>query len=132
MSIAWDHLMAKLHCCGVNDYTDFYASTYWIQAKEDKQVVPPSCCILDHSVYPRIIPQDSHCIYTPTSYNSYWMQGCLPALSQVFHNYSQYFLLLMLLLLIFNIVVLLLGLFLCCLHTNTSPSQTVIVAKEFA
>ena len=109
LSIAWDHLKANNHCRGVNNYTDFYASKQWIQSKGDKQVVPSSCCILDHSMYPHITPMDLNCIYTPTSYNSHWMHVCFPALSQMFLNYSEQFLLLVLLLLIFHILLLLLG-----------------------
>ena len=50
------------------------------------KVVPPSCCILDFSVYPRILPMDSHCIFVPTSYNSYWLQVSSLCLLKLFNN----------------------------------------------
>ena len=34
--IVWDHLMANMHCCGVNNYTDFYTNRQWIQTKADE------------------------------------------------------------------------------------------------
>lgn len=37
---AWDQLQEKLHCCGVNNHTDWYQIDAW----PDKIQVPPSCC----------------------------------------------------------------------------------------
>ena len=38
-------------------------------------MVPSACCILDQTKYPwTISPEDSHCVFVPTKYNSYWMQ----------------------------------------------------------
>ena len=36
------------------------------------QLVPTSCCKTDSSKYPVIVPDDGHCIYVPTNYNSHW------------------------------------------------------------
>ena len=36
------------------------------------QLVPTSCCKTDPRKYPRIVPDDGHCIYVPTNYNSHW------------------------------------------------------------
>ena len=38
-------------------------------------MLPSACCILDQTKYPwTISPEDSHCVFVPTKYNSYWMQ----------------------------------------------------------
>ena len=36
----WDHLQSNFHCCGVNNYTDWYQ----IEAWPDKMQLPSSCC----------------------------------------------------------------------------------------
>ena len=36
------------------------------------QLVPTSCCKTDPRKYPQIVPDDGHCIYVPTNYNSHW------------------------------------------------------------
>lgn len=40
MERAWDRVQRELHCCGVNNYTDWYKSAAW----PDKDWVPDSCC----------------------------------------------------------------------------------------
>ena len=90
VSFFWNNVMAQLECCGVNNYTDFTYSAEWQRSKLNLQVisrfdlfiltfiiqlVPSSCCILDQTEYPQTIsPQDAHCVFVPTKYNSHWMQ----------------------------------------------------------
>lgn len=36
----WDHIQNRFHCCGVNNYTDWYQVSAW----PEKMRVPSSCC----------------------------------------------------------------------------------------
>jgi len=41
MQHAWNRVQRELHCCGVNNYTDWYKSADW----PDDNYVPDSCCL---------------------------------------------------------------------------------------
>ncbi|OTF82434.1 Tetraspanin-like protein [Euroglyphus maynei] len=73
----WDHIQSNFHCCGVNNYTDWYQINAW----PDKLRVPNSCCrpINDSST---IIDDD--CGYDAESdLKHIWKFGCL----QKIHHY---------------------------------------------
>ena len=92
ISFVWNSVMANIECCGLDNYTDFKNSMEWQRSKLNLQaskfvyigkqidvltiqILPSACCILDQSKYPQTIsPQDAHCVFVPTKYNSYWMQ----------------------------------------------------------
>ena len=38
ISFAWNHVMAQLECCGVENYMDFKNSTVWQRNKPKLQV----------------------------------------------------------------------------------------------
>ncbi|KAH7732139.1 CBN-TSP-21 protein [Aphelenchoides avenae] len=40
LRITWDHMQRRLHCCGVESYTDWHYSPQWRHNK----FVPDSCC----------------------------------------------------------------------------------------
>jgi len=45
VSLAWDAVMRRFDCCGVNNYTDFEKAVLWQTNKTFEQVMPAACCI---------------------------------------------------------------------------------------
>lgn len=43
VSLMWNQLMTEMHCCGVEDYTDFDKSEMW-RVHKGENVVPANCC----------------------------------------------------------------------------------------
>ena len=86
------------------------------------------------AAYPASVsPQDSHCITVPTSYNSYWVQGCLPRISGLITQHTSLVILLIIFLLTLEIVVIILAVCLCMLQrtrTDKSEHRTVIVREQ--
>ncbi|KAJ8949023.1 hypothetical protein NQ318_005197 [Aromia moschata] len=72
ITLAWDSLQTSLHCCGVDNYTDYQSNEAW--ARGDK-IIPESCCVLDDSKK----PLTSGCTTSPSDVNSYYMKGCYKA-----------------------------------------------------
>ncbi|XP_072924139.1 tetraspanin-16-like [Hemitrygon akajei] len=64
-STGWDALMKTLHCCGLNNYTDFEGSNYQIQKG---RLYPKSCCRN---------PFSAECDGLSTSANVIYTKGCL-------------------------------------------------------
>ena len=57
------------------------------------QLVPTSCCKTDASKYPVIVPDDGHCIYVPTNYNSHWNKvglGKMGSFSKIYMRIMRY------------------------------------------
>lgn len=63
-------IMTKLHCCGVDNYTDFHESATFIATGLE---VPPACCVFKDNNGTLIDPD---CPKKPTKQNSYYMTGC--------------------------------------------------------
>lgn len=83
----WDYAMAKLHCCGVNNYTDFEQAHHF-----KNQVVPETCCKLKvtNDAWEKersFIPVDNQCINFPTKRNSYKYDGCFVILISWVNNH---------------------------------------------
>ena len=129
----WNTGMAGLQCCGVQGYADFTNTTWWQRGRLSMQILPSACCILDMAAYPvSVSPQDSHCITVPTSYNSYWVQGCLPRLSGLISQHTSLVILFIISLLTLEIVVIILAVCLCMLQrtrTDKTKHRTVIVRE---
>merc|ERR1719305_1726159 len=76
--------MAQLSCCGVSNFTDFSTSVTFQESRQARQLVPASCCILDPSLYPqRLVPEHTQCVYVPTTYNSFFLNGCLSSITNL-------------------------------------------------
>lgn len=73
ITVAWDSLQVSLHCCGVDNYTDYQTNDAW--AKGEK-IVPESCCVLDEATS---LPLAPTCTTSPNDVNSYYKQGCYKA-----------------------------------------------------
>jgi len=87
-TLSWNYLMASFSCCGFSNYTDFKQSQSFIQTKLKNQIVPEPCCTLNSELYPSSISaSDPNCIYTPTSYNSHFIQGCGSVVREAFLNH---------------------------------------------
>lgn len=63
--------MAQFKCCGVNSYSDFESSPFWVQNKSSRQI-PEACCVLSDRTL--IKPQDLNCPYAPSEMNSFYMK----------------------------------------------------------
>ena len=59
-----------MHCCGVNNYTDFDIAENWVVNKTNNEVMPAACCILQEGT---MTPEFPDCQSNPTSENSYYL-----------------------------------------------------------
>jgi len=91
VTLSWDHVMAQMSCCGVDNYKDFNKARPWMDevAKEGTGlVVPASCCILKSGTDSLLmVPQYAECPTSPSESNSFLNTGCYTALqSHIGHN----------------------------------------------
>jgi len=70
-SLMWNQLMAQFKCCGVNSFTDFETSPFWL-SNRGSRMVPEACCQLADKTL--ITPSDLNCPYSPSDENSYYMK----------------------------------------------------------
>jgi fumarate reductase subunit D len=88
VTAAWDLLQEEVHCCGVNNATDWTKSWYWKNQTEPH--VPDSCCVMYVNKQPKntarcykeaFLSQTSEYVYTEgcASYMS-WIKGHLVVL----------------------------------------------------
>lgn len=76
VTLMWNHLMAQMSCCGVDNYKDFELSSAW-NVNKGNRTVPEACCILsDENTFK---PEDSTCPVSPTTNNSHIEKGCYDA-----------------------------------------------------
>lgn len=68
VTLMWNHLMAQMSCCGVDDYRDFDQSSKWANNR-NKTIVPAACCVLDDRT--TFKPKDPYCPNNPTGSNSF-------------------------------------------------------------
>ncbi|KAK9505675.1 hypothetical protein O3M35_009670 [Rhynocoris fuscipes] len=68
-TLLWNYMMAEMSCCGVDNYTDFYASDSF---KETGYKVPPACCKMTSNT--TLLDRD--CPKSPKMENSYMYTGC--------------------------------------------------------
>jgi len=75
VKMLWDNIMAKMECCGANDYKDFQNAKL-----DDSTMVPKACCIQEkpRQRFPK--PIDESCPYEPTPLNSFMNRGCYNAI----------------------------------------------------
>ena len=114
-----------------------------------KQVLPSACCILDQTKYPwTISPEDGHCVFVPTKYNSYWMQvwmwllispvvtrnefqGCLPRLSEFLTQNTSLVILVIIFILTLEMIIVILAVCLCLLQkTRTDKTLHTVIVRE--
>ncbi|XP_076054595.1 tetraspanin-1-like isoform X2 [Oratosquilla oratoria] len=87
VTVAWNALMAELHCCGVNNFTDFEQAQRWQENKtSDTVVLPTACCILTGEPT-KFKPADPTCTSQPNTSKSYYLTGCLQRVHEVLFNY---------------------------------------------
>lgn len=72
VTLMWNHLMAEMSCCGVDNYLDFSESESFKQNATQK--VPAACCVLEDTK--KFIPKFPDCTQNPSAANSYYMKGC--------------------------------------------------------
>ncbi|XP_034243906.1 CD82 antigen-like [Thrips palmi] len=77
VTYVWNHLMAQLQCCGVDNFRDFAEAEQW--KSYTQKVVPEACCVLQQPVFD-LKPVNSECVYNPSEANSYLYKGCYKAL----------------------------------------------------
>jgi len=78
-SVSWNLLQGKLHCCGVQDYTDFEGASQWRANKSSSQLIPVSCCKLTGN-FINFQPENKDCTNWPNPSNSYLNHGCYRAM----------------------------------------------------
>merc|ERR1712106_765289 len=113
----------------------------WQVTRLDRQLIPSPCCILDQTAYPwAISPEDSHCVFVPTKYNSHWMQvisrtrrkqliflqGCLPRPTEYLTANTSTVILVIIFLLTVEMTVILLAVCLCVLQNSRTHKHTVV------
>jgi len=135
LSLSWDHLMAQLSCCGVSNFTDFSTSIAFQESKQTRQLVPASCCILDPSLYPhRLVPEHTQCIFVPTTYNSFFLNGCLNSITSLAASNLPSVILAIILLLSVEMVIIILAVCLCLLQRSRTDKlvrrETVLVREQ--
>lgn len=128
MTLGWNHLMASMSCCGFHNFTDFQSSSSYLESRIQHQIVPAPCCILDSRKYPEfILPRDSHCIFTPTSYNSYFIKGCYQELSHQLMAHLDIIVIAVISLLTAEILLVILSACLCLLQKDGKNIHTVVI-----
>jgi len=137
LSLSWDHLMAQLSCCGVSNFTDFSTSMTFQESKQARQLVPASCCILDPSLYPhRLVPEHTQCVFVPTTYNSFFLNGCLSSITSLAASNLPSVILAIILLLSVEMVIIILAVCLCLLQRSRTDKlvrrETVVVREQAA
>jgi len=134
LSLSWDHMMAQLSCCGVSNFTDFSTSVSFQESKQARQLVPASCCILDPSLYPhRLVPEHTQCVFVPTTYNSFFLNGCLSSITSLAASNLPSVILAIILLLSVEMVIIILAVCLCLLQRSRTDKlvrrETVVVRE---
>ncbi|XP_076054596.1 tetraspanin-1-like isoform X3 [Oratosquilla oratoria] len=87
VTVAWNALMAELHCCGVNNFTDFEQAQRWQENKtSDTVVLPTACCILTGEPT-KFKPADPTCTSQPNTSKSYYLTGCYGRLMQWMYDH---------------------------------------------
>ena len=124
-SVAWDHIMSSLSCCGVSNYTDF-------TSLPTGYMVTSSCCILDMTTYPATItPTHPQCLAVPTTYNSYFLTGCLTTLTTLASSHISSLILITILLLSLQLLLIILATCLCLLQRGRSKvERRMVVVRE--
>lgn len=74
VTLMWNHLMAQMSCCGVNDFNDFETSPAW-HTNKGNRTIPEACCKLADKTTFR--PEDPNCPITRN--NSFQDMGCYEA-----------------------------------------------------
>merc|ERR1712212_614215 len=126
---------AQLSCCGVSNFTDFSTSVMFQESKQARQLVPASCCILDPSLYPhRLVPEHTQCVFVPTTYNSFFLNGCLPSVTSLAASNLPSVILAIILLLSVEMVIIILAVCLCLLQRSRTDKlvrrETVVVREQ--
>lgn len=93
VTLLWDFAMSELHCCGIEGSEDFSAAKApefhkYANLNSESQRIPEACCklkprnqtIKDQGLF---VPEDTDCITTPTTWNSYMDNGCYDTIRKV-------------------------------------------------
>ncbi|EGI64821.1 CD82 antigen [Acromyrmex echinatior] len=108
VTVAWDGIMSKLHCCGVENYRDFSENKNWTTMVE--KMVPDACCIKENDVL-----KDSTCPINPTSFNTY-QTGCYKAIMTAIEENAAIVIGVAATLVFIEVLVIILALYLACCY----------------
>jgi len=108
VTVTWDGLMSKLHCCGVESYLDFSDNTNWTATGK---TVPEACCIKEHDVL-----KDPSCPISPTASNSYYQTGCYKAIMTTIEENAAIVIGVAATLVFVEVLVIILALYLACCY----------------
>ncbi|XP_062622108.1 CD151 antigen-like [Saccostrea cucullata] len=95
VTLAWNSILIKFKCCGVDDYRDFNNATHWNKTFNGQQrplVTPVSCCSDVKGEFPDLTyPSDTSCAENPTDATNFWKTGCYSAIEDFINKYSNIF-----------------------------------------
>ncbi|XP_011690254.1 PREDICTED: tetraspanin-1 isoform X3 [Wasmannia auropunctata] len=109
VQVAWDGIMSKLHCCGVESYQDFSENRNWTEKTGKK--IPEACCLKENDVL-----KDSSCPYIPSATNSYIMTGCYKAMMTAIEENAAIVIGVAATLVFVEVLVIILALYLACCY----------------
>ncbi|XP_024879030.1 tetraspanin-1 isoform X2 [Temnothorax curvispinosus] len=108
VTVAWDGIMSKLHCCGVENFRDFSENRNWTITGK---TVPDACCIKENDVL-----KDPTCPINPTASNSYYQTGCYQAMMTAIEENAAIVIGVAATLVFVEVLVIILALYLACCY----------------
>lgn len=112
-SLTMNFVMHEFKCCGIDNYSEFNATSKWNRTQND-QIIPYICCMNT---------KDKTCVTNPSSNNSYIDQGCYEAINDWLTDHSNVLIgvgagvaAVQLLLIIFSLII-------CCQNRNNDDDK---------
>jgi hypothetical protein len=92
ISRLFDTLQARLGCCGVLNYTDFYSASKWnrtyiLNGQVYKKLTPVACCVMKGVGF---TPLDNDCPISLNSTINNYQKPCYPLLWDLVNQYNNY------------------------------------------
>ncbi|XP_018378005.1 PREDICTED: tetraspanin-18 isoform X1 [Trachymyrmex cornetzi] len=122
MTVAWDGIMSKLHCCGVENYRDFSENKNWTTMVG--KMVPDACCIKENDVL-----KDSTCPINPTSFNTY-QTGCYKAIMTAIEENAAIVIGVAATLVFVEVLVIILALYLACCYWRPQHACVDVSSRQ--
>ncbi|XP_011690221.1 PREDICTED: tetraspanin-1 isoform X2 [Wasmannia auropunctata] len=123
VQVAWDGIMSKLHCCGVESYQDFSENRNWTEKTGKK--IPEACCLKENDVL-----KDSSCPYIPSATNSYIMTGCYKAMMTAIEENAAIVIGVAATLVFVEVLVIILALYLACCYWRPQHACVDVSSRQ--
>ncbi|XP_012528887.1 tetraspanin-1 isoform X1 [Monomorium pharaonis] len=122
--VAWDGIMSKLHCCGVENFRDFSENRNWTVATG--KMVPDACCIKENNG----ALKDSTCPINPTVSNSYYQTGCYKAMMTAIEENAAIVIGVAATLVFVEVLVIILALYLACCYWRPQHACVDVSSRQ--